>query len=550
MQSTARTAIGLALLLAFASGAAAQDERPDVLGTWLVREETPAGTATGQLRFELDADGGYRTTRTVFDPEQGIVVRRGSAWLVGRRLLLRERWTERGDHDYRGMVRALGGFGPGALIAPPRVVTRLALVELSGARAEGSVREGGRAWGELELWRMPASTGNRVRLLVDGPQAYPAMHAAIAAARRTISMQTFSWSDDDAGRAIADALVAAARRGVKVRVLVDGYPVDDGRGWKIGDRLRAGGVELVIHHQFRPALKRAIGSAALDLSYLVVGGGVGAVVARRLAPSAGESRGVLNHDHRKLIVVDGRVALLGGMNIGSHYATGRWHDVHCEVEGPAVRRLESLFFDRWHTAGGRGEPDPDPITRRPDWRPGALEVEVAENLPGVRHEIAERYLEEIRRAERTIFIENPYLLDDRIRTELIRAVRRGVRTVVILPDHRHNDEDMLVDAFKWVQNDLIRARVELHFYQGRMSHGKVAVFDGRVATIGSSNLDAQSLVHNAELNVFVEDPGFAREVERRVFEVDLARSERAKSLDMNWKEKLRSGVLHLIRGWL
>src|SRR5690606_16910777 len=97
MHSTARPAIALTLLLAFASGAVAQEDRPEVLGTWLLREDGPAGTSTGQIRFELDTDGGYTTTRTVADPEYGIVSRRGNAWLVGRRMLLRERWTE---HDY------------------------------------------------------------------------------------------------------------------------------------------------------------------------------------------------------------------------------------------------------------------------------------------------------------------------------------------------------------------------------------------------------------------------------------------------------------------
>jgi cardiolipin synthase len=125
-----------------------------------------------------------------------------------------------------------------------------------------------------------------------------------------------------------------------------------------------------------------------------------------------------------------------------------------------------------------------------------------------------------------------------------------VRTVLILPPDDKNDVPVVRDAFSWVQNDVVRSGIELYKYRGRMVHTKVASFDGRVGTCGSSNLDDMALSHLAECNVFVPDRGFAATIERRIFARDLPASDRLQEKKLSWWEKVKGGALHFFRSML
>jgi cardiolipin synthase A/B len=233
------------------------------------------------------------------------------------------------------------------------------------------------------------------------------------------------------------------------------------------------------------------------------------------------------------------------MNVGKEYEH-TWHDVHARVEGSAVAELERLFLDRWRAAGEEAEtPAPAPES----W-PGDMSVDVVAALPGVSQAIKARYLREVDQAQARVLVENAYFLEDDIISSMCRSAGRGVRNVLVIPADKTHDVGIVRDAFAFVANDVVRAGVELYKYDGRMTHAKVAAFDGRVATVGSSNLDSMALTKLAECNLFVNDHRFARTLEERVFVTDLPRSTRQGVRKLSWWEKVKGGTLHLGRSFL
>ena len=128
--------------------------------------------------------------------------------------------------------------------------------------------------------------------------------------------------------------------------------------------------------------------------------------------------------------------------------------------------------------------------------------------------------------------------------------REGVRTVVIVPSNDLNDEALARDAFLWIQNDMVRSGVELYKYRERMSHGKVAVFDQQQATIGTTNLDAFAMVHNAEVNLWLDDHRFAQDLTQRVFVQDIPNSNRVKVRKLSFWEKVRGRIMYSMRRFL
>jgi cardiolipin synthase A/B len=414
---------------------------------------------------------------------------------------------------------------------------------------DGERLESGRVSHErLERWR-PDQDGNAVELLVDG-EAFVAMRAAIEGAREELEVQTFQWADDETGRGIAERLMAKARAGVRVRCLVDASSktVNDLIKKKditagLDDEMRAAGIEVIHQHGYAAGLGRSItgmGRGLWDGVRRLFGG----------QPAARERRALWNHDHRKLLVADRRVAFCGGMNIASEYEH-EWHDVTARVEGPGAHAIHTLFVDRWNAACGKRDRRAT-VGEAPTFRraPGDLRVQALGTIPGVDASIRDLYLREIAGARERVLIEVAYFLDDRILDALAAAERRGVRTVVVIPSDAKNDVYLVKEAFAWVHNEVVRSGVELYFYQPRLVHSKLAVFDGQRTTIGSSNLDEVALDAISEANIFVPDARFARLVERRIFEVDLPQCERAVERPLPWKRKVTAGSLHFFRSFL
>ena len=323
--------------------------------------------------------------------------------------------------------------------------------------------------------------GNAVELLIDGPRTFAAMLEIIAAAERWIHFENYIIRSDATGRRFADALIAKARAGVRVRVLADWFGSLGTRGsyWRA---LRAGGVEV---RRFRP----------LD----------------PLDPLAGVSR-----DHRKLVVADGRDAVVGGLCIGDEWngdpARGLlpWRDTAVRIRGPAAAALDATFVRVWGVAGGT-VPDTD--------RPGRVsacgtaEVRVVAGEPGEARTY--RLLTAVAAAtEQRLLITDAYLAPPPpLRTAIIDAARDGVDIQLLVPGM--SDVPLVRNLSRVGYRDLLRAGIRIHEWGGPMLHAKTFVCDGRLSRIGSTNLNYASLLGNWELDVLVEDPALAGDLEHQ-----------------------------------
>lgn len=330
--------------------------------------------------------------------------------------------------------------------------------------------------------------GNHVRLLQSGAEFFPALIGAIDAAQHEIRLETYIFNADASGEAVRDALVRAARRGVAVRLMIDG----------VGSRELPPG--------WRPALEAA-GVAVLVYRPLV-GGWANPKSLRRL--------------HRKLAVIDARIAFVGGMNFIDDYAPVRLDqprlDYSVEVQGPLVaaihrsaRRLwQRVALSRFRSDAGRGLVEPSWPT---DGRTRAAFV-VRDNFAH-RRDIERAYLAALAFARRDIFIANAYFLPGRrFRKLLERAAARGVRVRLLVQGH--TDHPFFQLAARALYRELLAAGIEIAEYRASELHAKVAVVDGHWATVGSSNIDPFSLLLAREANVVVDHAPFARDLQARL----------------------------------
>jgi len=338
-------------------------------------------------------------------------------------------------------------------------------------------------------------SGNRVTLLHDGKQAFPAMLEAIAEAKREILLEMYWFASDTVGQQFADALVSRAATGVKVRVIYDavGSIQSDGRMFS---RLRDAGCEV---EQYNP-----------------------------IAPWRARFRiGVVNHrDHRKLLIVDRQVGFTGGVNLGDEWAPqsaggAGWRDDTIRIEGPAVEQMCDIFDYGWLRIV-----EPQTVAK-PGFRPpvdngdgrGSRVRVLANHYSRERRAIRQAYLRRIESAQRSVCITNSYFVPDgQIRRVLRRAVSRGAEVRVIVP----GESDVLAvrHAARKLYGRLLEAGIQLYEWQGSILHSKTAVIDGRWCTVGTYNLDSRSLRFNLEVVAAVEDAAVAGAMEDR-FNEDL-----------------------------
>lgn len=503
------------LALALATAARAQE------GAWRLESTDDQGRPTGGV-VRIDGPGPvFRyERRTRDDLDDPVVVERGTARVQGGQLV-----TEAAASP--GLA---GALAPGAAVAGWRGRYALPAATDPGAVADGERSLGARVVRERLVRVKDEVAGNDLRLLVDG-EAFQVVRQELGAAAASIDLQVFQWTDDATGRSISDLLAARAGAGVDVRCLVDARSKTitrllhgkSARDFTDGldDELRRAGVEVVVQHHTREKVR-----GSLENLRRALGRAFGGPRTPR------ESRGWKAHDHRKLTVIDGRVAFTGGQNIAEDYEH-RWHDVQARLEGPAVAALAALFQDRWQAAGGRA---PAPARPASAWA-GDVPVEVVGAIPGLPDEIWARMKRGLREARREVLIEMAFVADDEAVGALQEAARRGVRVVVVMPDDAAQVDPVTREAFRWVQNDVLRSGVELYQLRGRMVHAKVAVFDDALATLGSHNLTGSEL---AEVNLFVPDARFVRVMRQRLWEVDLPRCTRVQVERLGWLDKAKA----------
>lgn len=334
----------------------------------------------------------------------------------------------------------------------------------------------------------PAIPGNRVDLLLDGPVAYPVMLDLIAGARRWIHFENYIIHDDRTGWRFAEALAERARAGVHVRVLAD-WLGSHGTGRRYWRFLRAAGVEV-----------RLFGPPRWNLFRLFV------------------------RDHRKLVSVDGLDAVTGGLCIGDEWA-GRpergilpWRDTAVRISGPAVPALELAFRRTWAAAGGSIPPE-DAAPDAPEL--GAAAIRVVAGEPGQARSYRVIQLLAAGAADQ-MWITDAYLvLPPALLQGLLDAAHDRADVRLLVPGA--SDLPVVRDLTRIGYRDLLSGGVRILEWDGPMLHAKTLVVDGRFGRVGSSNLNASSLLGNYELDVVVEDREFCVALEAQ-FRIDAARS--------------------------
>jgi cardiolipin synthase len=336
----------------------------------------------------------------------------------------------------------------------------------------------------------PSTDGNATELLIDGEQTYDRMLSAIAAADAHVHAEFYIWNPDETGIRFRDALLAAAKRGVRVRVLVD----------DVGSR-SAG-------RKFFAPLVRAGGKVARFLPVIFL--------SRRLQ--------VNNRNHRKILVIDGRAAFTGGLNIGDEYrgVHGPWRDTHLRIEGPAALRLQRVFVEDWFHTTGEDLARPELF---PESGPsGSERVQILASGPDDDrwHAIHVIVFSAIALARERVWITTPYFVPDRpLEMALETAALRGVDVRLLLPGR--SDHALVLHAGRSFYPELLQAGVKIWELDQAFLHSKTVSVDGRLASVGSANMDQRSFRLNFEANAVVFGPSLARELER-VFERDCERA--------------------------
>ena len=329
---------------------------------------------------------------------------------------------------------------------------------------------------------VPLITGNRVRLLLDGEQNYPAWQQAIASAQRTVHFEMYMLRNDPAGHAMADLLIAKAAENVRVRLLYDWWGALGVTGWRFWNRLRSGGVEVRCCNPLR--LHNAL---------------------------AWSSR-----DHRKLLTVDGKVGFVSGLCVGQDWLgfperdIGPWRDTGVELRGPAVADLERSFADMWAL---NGEPlSDDEIPQRKDLAPeGSHAVRVIPSSPESTGLLLLDLLWAAIARKRLWLADAYFIGTPSYMGALLSAAKAGVDVRLLVPSASNM---RLIAAFSRTQyRPLLEAGVRVFEWNGPMMHAKTAVVDGVWSRVGSTNLNVASWIGNWELDVCVEDSGFGQEME-------------------------------------
>jgi cardiolipin synthase len=335
----------------------------------------------------------------------------------------------------------------------------------------------------------PVTAGNRLTFYSEGQPAFDDMLAAIRAAEHHVHLEFFIFQYDALGRKFLDLLAVKAKAGVEVRLLYDSMGSRQLGWWRLRKLRRAGG---------RP-------EAFLPVSLL----------RRRIQINL--------RNHRKILVVDGKVAFTGGLNIGDEYLgknkrLGHWRDTSVKIEGPAVESLQRTFIEDWDFAAG--ESLEGGAYFRADAEAGHESVQVIQSGPDQEVKaIREIYLAAVFKARRRLWVTSPYYVPDQgLRDALCMSGRTGIDVRLILPYIA--DHPSVFYASRYYLHDLLEAGVKVYLYTNGFIHSKVWIADGQWASVGTANLDNRSLLLNFEVNCLIYTPGAVAELEAQ-FERDL-----------------------------
>ena len=378
------------------------------------------------------------------------------------------------------------------------------------------------------LWRNNQDTatraflsGNAVTLLRDGVEAFPAMLEAIKQAKEQILLEMYWFASDAVGQEFAHELARAAQGGVEVALIYDGVGSLDSSP-AMFDFMREAGVLI---REYNPVFpwKRNF-----------------------------RWQGLFYRDHRKILATDGCVAFTGGINLTTAWSPveengQNWRDDMIRVKGPIVREIVACFKRTWSQCQGSGLGDMHLSSGEASSSDQQVRV-LTQDLVRNRSAVRKAYIQAIDQAKTRIWISNSYFIPDRrVRAALSHAVRRGVDVRVITPGR--SDVPLAYYAGRATFTTLLKKGIQIYQWQGSMLHSKTAVIDGSWSTIGTFNLDHRSFRFSLELNVAVQDSGFAAVMEAS-FRHDL---ENSKELNLTtfcrrpWRDRMLEQLCYRFR---
>lgn len=376
----------------------------------------------------------------------------------------------------------------------------------------------------------PLTRGNLVTLLADGQATYAGMFTAIQSAKNHINLESYIFEDDATGQAFADLLLQKQAKGVQVNIIYDSLGSINTPA-SFFQRLRDGGIKTVEFNPVNPL-------------------------------KANETWQLNQRDHRKILIIDGTVAIIGGINISKVYSSNplkrkqssatpiHWRDTDIRIEGPAVAELQKLFLDSWQKQKGPQLSERDYFPKMKE--KGKSLVRVVESTPGESNRIPFIvYVSAIVFAEHSIHLTNSYFIpDDQIVKALTDAAERGVDVKIILPGI--TDSQLALHAQRHYYSVLLKAGVQLYEHSTSLLHAKTAVIDNVWSTVGSTNLDFLSLLSNDEVNAVILSREFAGEMEK-MFASDLAGSRQIQRDE--WENrpllsKVKEWFVNLFARWL
>lgn len=326
---------------------------------------------------------------------------------------------------------------------------------------------------------------NEVKLLINGESKFPEVLKAMESAEHHIHLEYYIFKDDEIGKKIEEVLIRKAYEGVEVRFIFDDYGSHPIRN-TLAPRLRKHGIEVVTFRKVRFV------ALANRLNF---------------------------RNHRKIIVVDGKVGFVGGINVGDNYINKKneqkfWRDTHLSIHGPGVRYLQFLFMSNWNFCAAdylvpsqSFFPDLTPLNKS-----GNKIVQIAASGPDSEHPyILYAILQAINLASEEILITTPYLIPtDSIIDALLTAAMGGVKVKILVPEK--GDSLLVNNAAKSYYEELVKAGIEIYLYQKGFVHAKTLVADRRLAIVGTANMDYRSFNLNFEVNAHIHDKDIADEL--------------------------------------
>lgn len=346
----------------------------------------------------------------------------------------------------------------------------------------------------MQDMEIPLTYNNKVELLMTGREKFIDLFETIRHARHHIHLEYFNFRNDSIANALFDLLAEKVKEGVEVRAMFDAFG-----NWSNNQPLKkhhlqaikARGIELV---KFDPITFPYINHA-------------------------------MHRDHRKIVVIDGKIGYTGGMNIADYYINGlpkigKWHDIHMHIEGDAVRYLQGIFLTMWNRETGQHIGDPAYFPNLPQFPDSiAEEIAIVDRTPReTPRSISHAYAVSIEAAQKNIQIVNPYFVPTKsIRKAIKKALKKGTEVEIMIP--AVSDIPFTPEASFYIAHKLMKRGAKIYLFKDGFHHSKVMMVDSTFCTVGTANLNSRSLRYDYETNAFIFDPSTTNQL-NSMFERD------------------------------